>query len=252
MAHRDPVALRRCRRPTPRQEAGLGGLGPRGPGDRSRQCRCAGRHTQADIDIAGLPTDQQRQLFDAFQLELRYHPLTREVIIRVTVTADSAPILAATLDKIVHRRHADNPGTEADASAPEVCDVLRAPPGTRTPNPRIKRATSIYHRWSLVVLAGSLGHVWSGLVAELRAVGFTCDVGGSRRPSTRRAHDGSIVDIRWLPSHNGSPRADRDLPQSTGTPTLRHVYTASARLASACGRVLALQPFAPSCYALAG
>ncbi|GIH05678.1 hypothetical protein Rhe02_37450 [Rhizocola hellebori] len=46
------------------------------------------------IDISRLPEDEMRLLFDAFQLEIRVHPTEQELVIHVTVTSETAPILA--------------------------------------------------------------------------------------------------------------------------------------------------------------
>ena len=43
------------------------------------------------IDITRLPEDHQRELYDAFHLRIRYNALTYEIIIRVTLDADTAP-----------------------------------------------------------------------------------------------------------------------------------------------------------------
>ena len=71
--------------------------------------------------------------------------------------------------------------------------IYCAPPGTRTPNPRIKSDPLV----SLLVTGVPAGPLWSvsfGLVAELRVGLSIHGIGGSWRPSTRRAHENSIVD----------------------------------------------------------
>ncbi|GIF68991.1 hypothetical protein Ais01nite_70260 [Asanoa ishikariensis] len=50
---------------------------------------------QGDIDITRLSDDQQRQVYEAFQLELRYNTIRNEATIRVTVTSGTAAMLAA-------------------------------------------------------------------------------------------------------------------------------------------------------------
>jgi hypothetical protein len=55
-----------------------------------------------DIDLTRLPDDQQRRIYDAFHLEIRYNIVRNEAIIRVTVTSGIAPALAATVGKSVH------------------------------------------------------------------------------------------------------------------------------------------------------
>jgi hypothetical protein len=93
---------------------------------------------QAHIDLRRLPDDQQRALYEAFHLELRYNCLTKQLTIRVTVSDAAAQAVA-------RERHPTDPrpqqtetsGPEADASGPDIAvrDALCAPPGTRTPNP---------------------------------------------------------------------------------------------------------------------
>jgi site-specific DNA recombinase len=103
---------------------------------------------QGHIDLSSLPDDQQRRIYDAFHLELRYNALTREVSIRVSITGETAPVLAATIESILgESSKADAPVSEAEASdtgasrqrvvrqIPEgevVADALRAPGTSRT------------------------------------------------------------------------------------------------------------------------
>src|SRR4051794_10221067 len=56
---------------------------------------------QTNIDVSRLPEDRQRRQFDAFHLELRYHELTRQLDIRVTITGDTATELSATVEAIL-------------------------------------------------------------------------------------------------------------------------------------------------------
>lgn len=62
---------------------------------------------QEHIDLARLPEDQQRRLYDAFHLELRYNDLTRELGLRVTITGQTAAELGATVAGIMGHVHAD-------------------------------------------------------------------------------------------------------------------------------------------------
>jgi site-specific DNA recombinase len=45
-------------------------------------------------DLTTLPEDIQRQLYDAFHLQIRYHHTQRRVTIQVTLSAANAPDLA--------------------------------------------------------------------------------------------------------------------------------------------------------------
>jgi DNA invertase Pin-like site-specific DNA recombinase len=93
---------------------------------------------QTDIDVTQLPEDQQRRLYDAFHLELRYHLPTHELIIRIAIDAETAPALTATIHRatgIPTPRQAPETqklGARATAPTPSqvVGDVLRAPGGT--------------------------------------------------------------------------------------------------------------------------
>jgi hypothetical protein len=93
-----------------------------------------------NIDIARLPDDQQRRIYDAFRLELRYNAVRNEAIIRVTVTSGTASAIAGTAGKAIDRLNPGRPeaGTNTPTVGKRVGDVFGAPPGTRTPNPRIK------------------------------------------------------------------------------------------------------------------
>jgi hypothetical protein len=69
---------------------------------------------QGHIDLSSLPDDQQRRIYDAFHLGLRYNALTREVSIRVSITGDTAPVLAATIDSIIgEHSETDTPGSRS-------------------------------------------------------------------------------------------------------------------------------------------
>jgi hypothetical protein len=58
---------------------------------------------EEEIDLIRLPEDQQRRIYDAFHLDMRYNAITREVSIRVTITGDTAPALAATVQAILEK-----------------------------------------------------------------------------------------------------------------------------------------------------
>ena len=95
---------------------------------------------QADIDLRRLSDDQQRQIYDAFHLEVRYNTARNEATIRVTVTSGTAQTLAATVGDSTYAQRPERAVTETDVPVPalQVWDAFGAPPGTRTPNPRIK------------------------------------------------------------------------------------------------------------------
>ena len=84
---------------------------------------------QTNIDVSRLPEDRQRRLFDAFHLELRYHELTRQLEIRVTIAGDTATELSATVEAILGQPDS------ALTSENLVGDPLRARGGARTRTP---------------------------------------------------------------------------------------------------------------------
>src|SRR2546421_9826819 len=94
----------------------------------------------SQIDITGLPEHQQRHLYDAFHLEVRYHAATDGAILRITIDADTAPALARivsdTLSLPTPRPSPETAEPAAGAQAPAaggvVCHVRSAPGGIRT------------------------------------------------------------------------------------------------------------------------
>jgi len=60
---------------------------------------------QRDIDVRRLPEDQQRDIYDAFHLELRYNCLRKDLTIRATITAGTAQTMAAAAETISGERH---------------------------------------------------------------------------------------------------------------------------------------------------
>jgi hypothetical protein len=94
----------------------------------------------AAIEITRLPEDQQRRLYDAFHLEIRYHAPRNDVTLQVTIDAETAPALAHTVGtalEIPQPRTAPKtkragPAT-ATATGPGriVCDALPTLPGAR-------------------------------------------------------------------------------------------------------------------------
>jgi hypothetical protein len=88
---------------------------------------------QDDIDLARLPEDQQRRLYDAFHLEIRYNDLTRELDLRVTITGDTVAELGITVAAIVGRPAPSAGDGQRTAPGDRVADALRARGGSRTP-----------------------------------------------------------------------------------------------------------------------
>jgi site-specific DNA recombinase len=104
-----------------------------------------------DTDIHRLSTAQQRRLFDAFHLELRYNDLTSELDLRVTITEDTATELGATVSTLLENPpnrigsgHLDEEDLRDPRGAHQtsqtsaddlVAEALRARGGARTRTP---------------------------------------------------------------------------------------------------------------------
>ncbi|MBI1758793.1 MAG: recombinase family protein [Actinobacteria bacterium] len=94
------------------------------------------------IDPTRLPEDHQRRLYDAFHLDLRYNAHTRELRIRATITRDTAPTIATTINTLTSDHpHTQPPATETTRSVPggPGCDALRAPGRIRTCDTRFRK-----------------------------------------------------------------------------------------------------------------
>ena len=105
-----------------------------------------------DTDICRLPAAQQRRLFDAFHLELRYNDLTGELDLRVTITEDTATELGTTVRALLENPttrirpdHLDEDALRDPRGAHQtsqtsaddlVAEALRARGGSRTRTPR--------------------------------------------------------------------------------------------------------------------
>ena len=95
----------------------------------------------ADIDVTQLPEGLQRQLYDAFHLEIRYDHPNNALNLRVTLDAATVPALANAITEILdlprQRTAAETqkPGVgsqTAPTPGKEGWDVLRAPGRIRT------------------------------------------------------------------------------------------------------------------------
>jgi hypothetical protein len=76
---------------------------------------------QQNIDLRRLPEDQQRRLYDAFHLELRYNSVRKELVIRVTVTAEIASAVAAALGTQSHDHSDTGPRAQRRSSGCFLC-----------------------------------------------------------------------------------------------------------------------------------
>jgi site-specific DNA recombinase len=61
---------------------------------------------QLPLRLAGLPEHLQRGLYDAFQLQVRYHRPRHEVAIRVTIRADGLDHVNGTVAAITSQQNA--------------------------------------------------------------------------------------------------------------------------------------------------
>ena len=87
-------------------------------------------------NLDGLPEDLERELFDGFQLQVRYHQPTRRVTLRVTIDGQAIHRLAATSQAIMSRAPAPNTPTDtkrppaaAATGGPEVFSLAVSAPG---------------------------------------------------------------------------------------------------------------------------
>jgi acetylornithine deacetylase/succinyl-diaminopimelate desuccinylase-like protein len=77
-------------------------------------------------DLTQLPEEIQRQLYDAFHLQIRYHYAERRITIRITVSAATVHTLA---DSVA----AATGATRAGPQGPGACaDLVSTPGGTPT------------------------------------------------------------------------------------------------------------------------
>jgi site-specific DNA recombinase len=79
---------------------------------------------QVPLRLAGLPEHLQRSLFDAFQLQVRYHRPRHEVTIRVTIRADSLDHIKGTVNAIKPQRAAEKK-TETGSHVPSAPSRIR-------------------------------------------------------------------------------------------------------------------------------
>jgi site-specific DNA recombinase len=85
------------------------------------------------IELSRLPDAELRALYDAFHLELRFDPNGSDLVIRVTVTTESAPILASTLATALG--DTNHTGTVSSGNGLEsagVRELRHAPPNVAT------------------------------------------------------------------------------------------------------------------------
>jgi hypothetical protein len=65
-----------------------------------------------ETDLGRLPEDIERELFDGFQLQVRYHQPTRRVTLWVTIDGEAIPRLTAASQAIMQRTGPPSPETQ--------------------------------------------------------------------------------------------------------------------------------------------
>jgi site-specific DNA recombinase len=111
------------------------------------------------LDVTRLPEDHQRRVYDAFHVEVRYHPPAEEIYLRATIDGETAPVLGDLIGRIARELDIGAspvaPATVANISSamrPGVCDVVRAPNGSRE---AIESAAE-QHEWRQLVVQESM------------------------------------------------------------------------------------------------
>jgi hypothetical protein len=90
-----------------------------------------------EADLERLPEDMERELFDGFQLQVRYHQPTRRVTLRVTIDGDAVPRLISVSQAIMQRagshaiqlRNRERPPTALAVGGPRSFSLAGSAPG---------------------------------------------------------------------------------------------------------------------------
>jgi hypothetical protein len=91
-----------------------------------------------EADLERLPEDMERELFDGFQLQVRYHQPTRRVTLRVTIDGDALPRLISVSQAIMQRagshaiqlRNRERPPTALPVGGPRSFSLAGSAPGS--------------------------------------------------------------------------------------------------------------------------
>jgi site-specific DNA recombinase len=113
-----------------------------------------------DVDLAGLPEDLQRQLFDAFHLQIRYHQPTNRATLRVTINGDTSrqltelsPVPSDDGDPRDAGQRTPTPPRATAAGTEAFSDAMSAPNGIRTRATALKDRPPIVIVWSQACLS---------------------------------------------------------------------------------------------------
>ncbi len=117
-------------------EAQLAGITAKPPAPTPSDPALLDRLPIVHADLGGLPEDLERELFDGFQLQVRYHQPTRRVTLRVTIDGQAIHRLTATSQAIMNRAPAPTtptntkrPPVAAATGGPEVFSLAVSAPG---------------------------------------------------------------------------------------------------------------------------
>jgi hypothetical protein len=110
-------------------EVQLGGLTTRPEAPSMSDPHLLDRLPIIETDLGRLPEDIERELFDGFQLQVRYHQPTRRVTLRVTIDGEATQRLTATSQAIMGRVGTPAiPETQIDPGRREPSGVREALP----------------------------------------------------------------------------------------------------------------------------
>jgi site-specific DNA recombinase len=117
-------------------EAQVGGLAARPGAPSLSDPRLLDRVPIIEADLGRMPEDIERELFDGFQLQVRYHQPTRRVTLRVTIDGDALPRLTAVSQAIMQRtghairlRNTERPSTATAVEGPRSFSLAGSAPG---------------------------------------------------------------------------------------------------------------------------
>ncbi len=150
-----------------------------------------------DVDVAALPEDLQRDLFDSFQLQIRYHHPTRRLTLRVTVSGDTSRRLRSLNagGRQERQEGQEHPGRSSGPPPPPPTTAgdaagfslaLCAPGGTRTHTAALLRG--------LPLPVGLRGRCTKAIDSERPHTAGSAAAGGVGRPSRRPRRAGQVSD----------------------------------------------------------
>jgi hypothetical protein len=109
-----------------------------------------------ETDLGRLPEQVERELFDGFQLQVRYHQPTRWVTLRVTIDGKAIPRLTTASQAIMQRtgaavpRNTERPPTARAAGGPRSFSLAGRAPGANSICDTAPTAWSVDRQWLTV------------------------------------------------------------------------------------------------------